>query len=134
MQYTIPAGATIMSINDSFAKCEGKYTTLEGLKIETDKGNVVLLIDTDGQYCENFGNDFLETPDDINKYIGAKIIAIEDTNNRELNPNDEESSETQLKIVTNRGVLQYAVYNSHNGYYSHSTFLQVFDFVEKSSL
>lgn len=133
MQYEIPSGATILAINSSFICKKSNRESLEGLLITTDKGDIKLLIDNNGQCCENFGGDFLETPDDIEKYIGAKIIAIEDTNTKLLNES-EESNETQLKIITNRGVLQYAVYNEHNGYYSHVTFLQVFETVESGSL
>ena len=134
MKYKIPDNAKIISINDEFILKNNSYDTLEGLYITTDKGGITLLIDNQSQCCESYGSGFLETPDDISKYIGAKIISIEDTNDSELNPDDEESCETQLRITTNLGVLQYAVYNSHNGYYSHATFLQVFDFVENNVL
>jgi len=134
MKYRIPDNAKITSINDEFNSEKYRYKNLEGLYITTDKGGITLLIDNRGQCCEIYGSGFIETPDDISKYIGAKIISIEDTNDSELNPDDEESCETQLRITTNRGVLQYAVYNSHNGHYSHTVFLQVFDFIENNSL
>lgn len=134
MIYTIPKGAKILAINDEYVMTKNTYTSLEGLHITTSNGDIKLLIGNSTDCCERWDGAFLETPDDPLKYIGAKILQIEDTNDRELNPDDGESRETQLKIITNRGVLQYAVYNSHNGYYSHATFLQVFAFVENSSL
>lgn len=128
MKYAIPKDAIILSINDSY-----QHNRMIGLKIETDKGDILLLIEDYQSCCENYGSNFLETPDDISKFIGAKIVRVVDTNI----DNDKgytEMNETQLKIVTKKGVLQYAVYNEHNGYYSHATFLQVFDTVEKGHL
>lgn len=110
------------------------YDYGEGLRIITNKGDIVLVISSGQNCCESFGGNFLETPDDINKYVGAKILSIEDTNDRNLDDYYDCGGETQLKIVTNKGVLQYAVYNSHNGYYGHATFLQVFDFTEAGGL
>ena len=133
MTYKIPENATVVSIDSDYIINQSVYTDLEGLKITTDKGDIILVIDKESQCCENFGGDFLETPDDIKKYIGAKLLSVEDTNDHVLN-DSEESNETQLKIVTTKGVLQYAVYNEHNGYYSHGTFLQVFDYIEKGGL
>ena len=134
MKYRIPDNAKITSINDEFTSEKYRYKNLEGLYITTDKGGITLLIDNQSQCCESYGSGFLETPDDISKYIGATIISIEDTNDSELNPDNKESIETQLKIVTNRGILQYAVYNSYNSYYTHAVFLQVFDLVENNVL
>ena len=36
----------------------------------------------------------------------------------------------QLRITTDKGVIQYAIYNEHNGYYSHGIIKQVFDDIE----
>jgi hypothetical protein len=133
MTYKIPENATIISIDSEYVFKLSKYTTLEGLKIITDKGDIILVMDQYSKCCENCGADFLETPDDIIKYIGATLILVGDTNDCELN-DSVDNNETQLKIVTTVGVLQYAVYNAHNGNYGHSTFLQVFDYEEKGSL
>ena len=130
MEYEIPTNAVIQSI-------DGEYThkDMEGLRIITDKGSIKLLIDMDGQCCETFGALFLETPDNTDHFIGATINSITDLEvaNPEFDDGDE-GAETQLRITTSRGVLQYAVYNAHNGYYSHTTFLQVFDVTEQNSL
>lgn len=85
----------------------------------------------------NGGALFLETPDDPSKVVGAKIISITDiqipnyaTAEYALDAGDE----TQLQIKTTKGIIQYAVYNSHNGYYSHAAFTQVFDTKEETYL
>ena len=135
MEYKIPNNAKIISIDSDFLE-KSKYNNLTGLRIETDKGTIKILIDDNQQCCEDAGCDFLETPDDISKFIGAKVIKVEDVciGLSSYEKEGEEDYETQLKITTNKGVLQYAVYNSHNGYYSHATFVQVFDKIEKDAL
>jgi len=128
MKYEIPEEAIIQSIDSDYTEKITEYVSQSGLHIITDKGDIKLLIDDNSQCCEIFGHGFLETPDSIDSFIGSKLLKIEDVcieQNRE---------ETQLKITTTKGVLQYAVYNEHNGYYSHCTFTQVFDLIEKGSL
>jgi hypothetical protein len=133
MTYKIPENATILSIDSDYVLDRSEYEHLDGLKIITDRGDIVLVIDNESSYCEIFGGDFLETPDDITKYIGATLLSVADTNDYSLN-SSEFSNETQLKIITTKGILQYAVYNEHNGWYSHSTFLQVFNHEERGFL
>lgn len=135
MKYNIPENATILSITDNYSK-ECRYYNLTGLKIETDKGNIELLISDNQCCCENWDALFLETPDDLSKIIGAKLIEVSDIeiNTQEYDQNSCGLNETQLRVVTTKGIIQFAVYNEHNGYYSHATFLQVFDINEDSDL
>jgi len=109
---------------------------LTGLKIETDKGNIELLISDNQSCCENWDALFLETPDDLSKIIGAKLIEVSDIeiNTQEYDQNSCGLNETQLRVVTTKGIIQFAIYNEHNGYYSHATFLQVFDTNEDGDL
>ena len=134
MTYTIPDNAIILEINDNYS-IKKNYNYLEGLNIVTDKGNITLVISMDSQCCERYDALFLETPDNLANYIGATIFSVEDVcTSNACEPSDDYCSETQLKITTSKGVLQYAVYNAHNGYYSHATFLQVFDTQETGCL
>lgn len=134
MTYEIPENAKIISINSEYSE-GGRYENdLYGLHIATNMGDIKLLIDPNSNCCEDYGCLFLETPDDISRFVGAKILEISDVTTGNYKEDYECGGETQLKIVTNKGVLQYAVYNDHNGYYSHATFLQVFGFTEKNSL
>jgi len=135
MEYKIPKNAKILEIQSDYSE-KSDCTTLEGLYVKTDKGDIKILIGNGQCCCEDSGYLFLETPDNINKFIGKTILKIEDiciglTANEE---GFDSGGETQLKITTNRGVLQFAVYNRHNGYYSHATFVQVFDKTEKDFL
>ena len=72
-----------------------------------------------------------ETPDDVSQFVGAEILQIEDI---DIKREEFIDNETQLRITTDRGNIQYAIYNEHNGYYSHGTILQVFDTIETGSL
>ncbi len=137
MKYQIPENAMILSIDSNYIE-NASYDNWEGLYITTDKGDIKILI-SDGQCCcEDAGSKFLETPDNIEKFIGSTILKIEDIcvglTAAEGDYGFDSGGETQLKVTTTRGVLQYAVYNAHNGYYSHATFVQVFEQIETSSL
>ena len=137
MIYTIPQGATITGITEDYEEKVG-WSTLEGLLIATDKGNIKVMIANEQNCCEDASNLFLETPDDLSTYIGAEVLQIEDICIGLTADTDgygfDAGGETQLKVTTSKGVLQYAIYNNHNGYYSHATLVQVFDSVEKGSL
>lgn len=135
MIYEIPENAKILSIKEDTIvdKSNGYKETYEGLIIETDKGSIKLVINDSQSCCENFGSLFFETPDVISQFIDAEILQIEDISIKREEYIDTDS-ETQLRITTDKGIIQYAIYNEHNGYYSHGTILQVFDTIETGSL
>ena len=135
MTYKIPENAKILSIKEDTIVDKSNWykQTYEGLIIETDKGSIKLVISDSQSCCENFGSLFFETPDDISQFIDAEILQIEDICIKREDYIDTDS-ETQLRITTDKGIIQYAIYNEHNGYYSHGTILQVFDTIETGSL
>lgn len=135
MIYEIPENAKILSIKEDTIvdKSNGYKETYEGLIIETDKGSIKLVINDSQSCCENFGSLFFETPDVISQFIDAEILQIEDISIKREEYIDTDS-ETQLRITTDKGIIQYAIYNEHNGYYGHGTILQVFDTIETGSL
>ena len=128
--------AKIISIDGDYYDYD-KDGNMIGLKIETDKGDIKLLISNSSQCCEDWGCLFFETADDVDRFIGAKILDIKSVEIDGISAsgyNLDSGSETQLKITTNKGVLQYAVYNSHNGYYSHARILQILDDIDENYL
>ena len=135
MTYKIPENAKILSIKEDTIVDKSNWykQTYEGLIIETDKGSIKLVISDSQSCCENFGSLFFETPDDISQFIDAEILQIEDICIKREDYIDTDS-ETQLRITTDKGIIQYAIYNEHNGYYGHGTILQVFDTIETGSL
>ena len=138
MKYKIPEKAKILEIQSDYSEKYNKYSTLAGLYIKTDKGDIKILISDEQSCCEDYGYLFLETPDNINKFIGAEVLKVEDVCVGLTADTDgygfDCGGETQLKVTTTKGVLQFAVYNSHNGYYAHTTFVQVFDNLERDYL
>ena len=134
MDCIIPENAKIVHIDSNYTMKRG-YSYLVGLCIKTDKGDIKLVIDDSKNCCEDFGALYLETPDDEEKFIGATILKIEDVCiGLAANPDPYMGDEIQLKVTTSKGVLQFAVYNFHNGYYSHAVIRQVFDETEHLSL
>ena len=133
MTYEIPENAIIQSIKEDTIvdNSRGWRESYEGLIIETDKGSIKLVISDSQSCCEQWGALFFETPDDISQFIGAEILQIEDI---DIKREEFIDNETQLRITTDRGIIQYAIYNEHNGYYSHGTILQVFDCIENGCL
>ena len=133
MKYEIPDNSIILSIKEDVIidDSRGWNTEYEGLIIETDEGSIKLVINTDVQCCEKSGALFFDTPDDVSRFIGATIFEIE---NIDIEREDYMDNETQLRIITSKGVIQYAIYNEHNGYYAHATIIQVFDNIKHSSL
>ena len=133
MTYQIPENAIIQNIKEDTIvdKSRGWRESYEGLIIETDKGSIKLVISDSQSCCEQWGALFFETPDDVSQFVGAEILQIEDI---DIKREEFIDNETQLRITTDRGIIQYAIYNEHNGYYSHGTILQVFDSIETSSL
>ena len=130
MTYQIPENAIIQSIKEDTI-VDSWRESYEGLINETDKGSIKLVISDSQSCCEQWGALFFETPDDVSQFVGAEIIGIEDIY---IKREEYIDNETQLRITTDRGIIQYAIYNEHNGYYSHGTILQVFDSIETSSL
>lgn len=133
MIYEIPKNAKILSIKEDTIvdKSSGWRESYEGLIIKTNKGSIKLVISDGQSCCEQWGALFFETPDDVSQFVGAKILQIQDI---DIKREEFIDNETQLRITTDRGVIQYAIYNEHNGYYGHGTILQVFDHIETSSL
>ena len=133
MTYEIPENAKILSIKEDTIvdKSSGWRESYEGLIIKTNKGSIKLVISDGQSCCEQWGALFFETPDDVSQFVGAKILQIQDI---DIKREEFIDNETQLRITTDRGVIQYAIYNEHNGYYSHGTILQVFDTIETGFL
>ena len=133
MTYQIPENAIIQSIKEDTIVDESSdwRESYEGLIIKTNKGSIKLVISDGQSCCEQWGALFFETPDDVSQFVGAKILQIQDI---DIKREEFIDNETQLRITTDRGIIQYAIYNEHNGYYSHATILQVFDTIETGSL
>jgi hypothetical protein len=99
------------------------YSHYDGYAVATTEQTIYVLIDNGQSCCESFG--YLASADDLAAFVGAELreIAIVDTalNTHlvEQLPDLDEGGVVFVNFVTDRGVLQLACYNAHNGYYGH---------------
>lgn len=107
----------------NFKTKENDWNSYEGFQVITEKQTIKLGISDGQSCCERSG--YFMSEDDFTDFIGANLIdlAITDTclNTKKLE--DEELYEPDLMFVnlnTDKGLLQFVAYNSHNGYYGHS--------------
>lgn len=104
----------------------GEYN---GYKIKTEQDEYLFLIDNFQNCCENWG--YLSTPDELSDYVGADLLSVKKVtvNDCAENKNLKDMAEYDpantmfVNIETSNGLLQFAVYNQHNGYYGHDVML-----------
>ena len=102
------------------------YGSYDGYKVTTNKHEYHLLIENGQSCCESWG--YFESNDNIEEFIGSKLLDVKLTNTA-LNVQKLKSEGLEygfdsggiqfVDFETNKGVLQIAVYNAHNGYYGH---------------
>jgi len=106
---------------------EHDYRNYDGFIISTNSQTIKIGISSGQSCCESFG--CIITNDTTEECIGTEIIRVEIVdevlNNKEIDEiSYSECGGTMfVNIVTNIGVLQFAAYNSHNGYYGHESVL-----------
>jgi len=98
------------------------FDGLSGYAITTSKQVIKFLVESFQLCCEEWG--YMTTNDNTNDFVGAKVLAIKrvaaDYSKLPIVPDDDEFINTIfVDIETNIGVLQFAAYNAHNGYYGH---------------
>ena len=64
--------------------------------------------------------------------IDEDLVAHEKIFGHKKRDNDEAEGAVFVNLTTPLGVIQFAVYNSHNGYYSH--YVKVFEVLPKEKL
>ena len=105
------------------------YPCYDGFRIETEDEEMYFLINNFQSCCENWGI-YLYTPEDLKEYVGAEYLGYDEKNCCEIENHLENEyvhpDETCfLNIHTSKGTIDFAVYNSHNGYYSHGVILKI---------
>lgn len=100
------------------------YSEMDGYKVTTDKHEFHVLIDNGQSCCESWG--YICSEDDTKPFIGEELLEIKLTDTalnqtvlEESGYYEDEGGIQFVDFMTTRGVLQFAVYNSHNGYYGH---------------
>lgn len=102
------------------------YGEYDGYKITTDKHEFNVLIDNGQCCCESWG--YFASEDDFGRYIGKELKEVNLTDTALNKQKAEENGEYGYEeggiqfidfVFTDGSVLQFAVYNAHNGYYGH---------------
>jgi hypothetical protein len=125
----------IEEIMDKQIPALSEYSNFDGFVITFDNDTTLALIVSSGQSCcEQYGA--VTTEENLQDYIGAEYIQhdivdqelavrsniIADSNIFDI-PGLDEGDIIFLNVQTDRGTLQFSVYNSHNGYYGHSAYV-----------
>lgn len=127
-----------IEINKKIHSIEWMYRTIEYSEYEgytiffTNGEELFFGIDNASECCEDWG--ILDTIEDVKKYNGAKLIAIEfdaDSTMADM-PYDGDVYCCFINLITDKGIIYFNVYNAHNGYYGHEVIFRNKDFkVEK---
>lgn len=104
----------------------GQDRSMDGYRVTTDEHVIHVLISNYQNCCEDWG--YMTSDDDLTGYVGARLKRIHLTDtalNKQVVEDTapygfDEGGIQFVDLVTNRGTLQLAVYNGHNGYYGHS--------------
>ena len=120
-----------------FVNCEETITGVlqyqdTRIEIFTDSAKYVVEIDDDQRCCEMYGG-YIICEDDPDSFVGSKLLKIYLTDTSLNTTVVKEINEIQnsynscrfhniqfINIQTTRGLLQFVVYNCHNGYYGHN--------------
>lgn len=105
--------------------CLCGYSSYDGYKVKTSEHEYLILIDNAQNCCESWG--YFASEDDFDSFIGKNLNSIELTdlalNNKKVEESGYYDDYGGIQFVNfkfNDGsVLQFAVYNAHNGYYGH---------------
>lgn len=114
-----------------------KHVGYDGYLIKTDKQEIFLGVSNGQCCCESWG--VVLSEDTVDDYVGGYLIDIKVTdkalNSKVLNEvYYDEGGVMFVDLITTRGVLQFAVYNSHNGYYGHDAIVRSHDLNEDTYL
>jgi hypothetical protein len=102
-----------------------EFSRFDGYEVVTTEQTIRLLIDNSQSCCETWG--YFWCNDNPQEFVGAEVrgVSVTDTalNTKKLDEKDcndrDEGGIMFVNIDTDRGVLQFVAYNSHNGYYGH---------------
>ncbi len=100
----------------------GEY---DGYEVKTNIHNFLILISNGQCCCESWS--YFTSEDETDDYIGKTLVDVELTdkalNTKKVEESDYYADEGGIQFVnfkfSDGTVLQFAVYNSHNGYYGH---------------
>lgn len=103
----------------------GGYSSYDGYRIDTSEHSYLILIDNGQSCCELWG--YFTSEDDTNSFVGKILVDVALTdlalNNKAVEKSGYYDENGGIQFVdfkfSDGSVLQFAVYNAHNGYYGH---------------
>lgn len=105
---------------------EGNFDGKSGFIVKTNEQEILLGIQDDQYCCELWG--YFMSEDDFSRFIGAELLGVKvvDTALRTWDAieNMYEGGTMFVNIETSNGLLQFAAYNEHNGFYGHEAMVQ----------
>ena len=111
------------------------------LQDKNEVKKVEILIENGQSCCENWG--YICSEDIFENFIDSRVIEVNTTSvEGETSIKDymateyiDEDEIMFLTLKTSKGILQFAVYNSHNGYYGHNAIIKINDeIIEEETL
>lgn len=102
---------------------DNEWDTYDGYCIETDSRQLYFVINNGQDCCENWG--YLSSEDDFGSFIGSELKNVYVTDSElgiivsNMKEDLDAGSAMFINVETTRGLLQFAAYNEHNGYYGH---------------
>lgn len=113
-----------VGISQAINRVFGSNGCYDGYKITTEEHEYHLLIENGQSCCESWG--YFVSDDNYLEYVNANLLDVKFTdvalNTTKLNESDYYVDDGGIQFVdfeTDKGILQFTVYNSHNGYYGH---------------
>lgn len=113
----------ILDIRKTSFKLPNNWPIYDGYEILTDQQTIKLGIQSQQHCCEDYGYFF--TNDDITDFIGAELVSIKIVDRLLYSKKFQELGDLYygdaifVHFETSQGLLEFVVYNSHNGYYGH---------------
>jgi hypothetical protein len=112
----------IISINeDGFFIGKKGY---DGFNIITSEQTIKIGVSNYSSCCENWG--YFISNDEFTDFIGASLINIElvdECLNIKKVADYYDGEAMFVNLITDKGILQFTVYNAHNGYYAHKSII-----------
>lgn len=122
--YGMPNYQTGLGLSDMIGMLSGG-ASYDGYKITTTEQEIYMVISNTQSCCESFG--YFWSNDNVQEFVDTELINIAVTDEQYeksiLEKRDitlYEGGAVFVDIITNKGVLQFTIYNEHNGYYGHS--------------
>ena len=119
-----------------FESDQNNRSKFDGYIITTDSDTIKIGISNYQQCCESWG--YLSSEDNLEKFIGSNLndILVVDKALKVYQPFREISEDDAIfvNLLTNRGTLQFVVYNEHNGFYGHRVIVESKTFNLKSRI